>query len=81
MGQAAEYLAQAIQKDPKFAQAWAAAAVAMSGLYQNGYDVDRSTAAYDTQGECLAGGFSWDNWLPDIGRTVKNIKMENLRSC
>jgi hypothetical protein len=35
-----------------------------------GTTVDLTTSAYDTQGECLAGGFSWDNWLPDIGRTV-----------
>jgi hypothetical protein len=28
--------------------------------------VDLTTAAYDTQGECLAAGFSWDNWLPNM---------------
>jgi len=36
------YLA-AVHEDPKFAQAWAAAAVAMSELYFNGYDGARST--------------------------------------
>ena len=36
------YLA-AVHEDPKFAQAWAAAAVAMSNLYFNGYDGMRST--------------------------------------
>jgi len=36
------YLA-AVHEDPKFAQAWAALAVAMSNLYFNGYDGARST--------------------------------------
>ena len=35
---------EAVREDPQFAQAWSAAAVAMSSLYQNGYDAGRSTA-------------------------------------
>jgi TolB-like protein/Tfp pilus assembly protein PilF len=35
---------EAVREDPKFAQAWSAAAVAMSNFYFNGYDVERSTA-------------------------------------
>ena len=35
---------EAVREDPKFAQAWSAAAVTMSNLYFNGYDVGRSTA-------------------------------------
>ena len=34
---------EAAREDPKFAQAWAAAAVAMSNLYLNGVDAARST--------------------------------------
>ena len=34
----------AVREDPNFARAWSAAAIAMSGLYQNGYDGERSTA-------------------------------------
>jgi len=33
----------AVREDPRFAQAWAAAAVAMSNLYLNGVDIERST--------------------------------------
>ena len=33
----------AVRADPQFVQAWSAAAVAMSGMYQNGYDAERST--------------------------------------
>jgi TolB-like protein/Tfp pilus assembly protein PilF len=43
--QAVGYLYEATRADPKFAQAWAAAAVNMSDLYQNGFDSERSTAA------------------------------------
>jgi TolB-like protein len=35
---------EAVREDPQFVQAWSATAVAMSGLYQNGYDSERSTA-------------------------------------
>jgi TolB-like protein/lipopolysaccharide biosynthesis regulator YciM len=34
---------EAVREDPQFAQAWAAAAVAMSNLYLNGVDAARST--------------------------------------
>lgn len=27
--------------------------------------VDLTTASFDTMGECLANGFTWDNWLPN----------------
>jgi Carboxypeptidase regulatory-like domain len=33
--------------------------------------VDLTTPAYDTMGECLASGFTWDNWLPNTGTTLK----------
>jgi hypothetical protein len=33
--------------------------------------VDLSTAAFDTMGECLGQGLSWDNWLPVTGTSVK----------
>jgi hypothetical protein len=33
--------------------------------------VDLTTAAFDTMGECLGAGFSWDNWLPVTGTSVK----------
>jgi tetratricopeptide (TPR) repeat protein len=36
---------EAVREDPAFAQAWAAAAVAMSSEYFNGFDPERSTAA------------------------------------
>ena len=35
---------EAAREDPQFAQAWSAAAVAMSTMYQNNYDTARSTA-------------------------------------
>lgn len=41
--------------------------------------VDLTAVGYDTQGECLAGGFSWDNWLPDINRSaVTPVQDPNL---
>ncbi len=36
-----------------------------------GTAVDLTTAAYDTMGECLGQGFSWDNWLPVTGTTIR----------
>jgi TolB-like protein/Tfp pilus assembly protein PilF len=40
---AIDHYLEAVREDPQFAQAWSAIAVAMSGLYQNGYDAERST--------------------------------------
>ncbi len=41
---AVDHYFEAVREDPQFTQAWSAVAVAMSGLYQNGYDAKRSTA-------------------------------------
>jgi hypothetical protein len=37
----------------------------------SGSVVDLTTAAYDTMGECLGQGFSWDNWLPVTGTSIR----------
>ena len=35
-------------------------------------EFDLTTAAYDTMGECIGNGFSWDNWLPNTSTTVED---------
>jgi len=40
---ALDFYQQAVREDPGYVQAWAAATVSMSGMYQNGWDAKRST--------------------------------------
>jgi len=53
---AVDYYLESVREDPNFAQAWAAAAVAMAQLYFNGFDAERSTeqAARDAADKALS---------------------------